>query len=276
MARKEKISKKLKNVSIIILCLLTILIISLIAVLIIKIIKPKTFYKIEDRQKQIQENRKDDNEDSFTKGWVRVQGTNIDYPLYSFNKDAENIPVDKSLVWDLNYDKEFHSVMHVYGHNIKNLGPNPRRHDETFDRLEELMSFVYYDFAQNNKYFQITIDDKDYLYKIFAINFINPNLLYGYSRTSFTKEPDKKIYINELKNNSIYDYDIDVNVKDDIASIVTCSRFFHKKSLNFVVSGRLVRENEKIENYNVYKNEIYKSKIIPNMKGENVEYEINE
>ena len=273
MARKRKFSKKIKIINIVLLCISAILIISLIAILIIELKKTKPFYKIENRQQQIQENKKDDNEDSITKGWVRVQGTNIDYPLYSFNEEAEEIPVDKSLLWDLNYDTEFHNVMYVYGHNIKNLGPNPRRHDETFDRLEELMSFVYYDFAKENKYFQITIDDKDYIYKIFAVNFMNPNILYGYTKTSFTKEPDKKIYIDELKEKSIYEYDVDVDVKDDIASVVTCSRFIYKKNYNFMVSGRLVRENEKIENYNVYPKEIYKTKIKPIMEGEHVEDE---
>lgn len=268
MARKKKISKRVKIYNITLICLLIILIIALIAVFIAEIKKSKPFYTIENRSTQIENNKVDDNENYKTKGWVRVQGTNIDYPLYSFNEEVYDFPANKSLLWDLSFDMKYHSVMHVYGHNIMNLSSHPEKKSKDYTRLEELMSYVYYDFAKDNKYFQITIGDKDYLYKIFAVNFMEVDEFYGYSRSKFTDKKDKKIYMEELKNNSIYDYDIDVNLKDDIASVVTCTRFFREKSNNFVVTGRLVRKGEKVDNYGVYRNKKYTDEILPILEGE--------
>ena len=273
MPRKKKISSRVKGYNIALIGVLSVLIITLVVVLATILIKSRPIYKIENRSKQIENNKKNDNENYKTKGWVRVQGTNIDYPLYRFNKEVLDMPVNKSLLWDLSFDNKFHSVMHVYGHNIKNLSSKPLREDEGFTRLEELMSYVYYDFAEDNKYFQITIGNKDYLYKIFAVNFMDTEQFYGYSRSTFKKKNDKKDYIDTLLEESIYDYDIDVDVNDDIASVVTCTRFFGPKSSNFLVTGRLMRNNEKADNYKVHRNKNYVEKIKPLLEGEEVEDE---
>ena len=271
MARKKKISKRVKGYNIVLICVLSILLIAMSIVFVTMLFSSKPFYKIESRTKEIANNKKNDKEDYKTIGWVRVQGTNIDYPLYGINKTSKEYPVNESLLWDLSYDGTYHNVMQVYGHNVQNLGSNPIKHDETFIRMEELMSFVYFDFAKENKYFQITIDGKDYLYKIFAVDFIEVEAVDGYPKKEYSNF-EKKLYIDEMKSNSIYDYDVDVTEKDDIATVITCTRFFGDRNQDFLVTGRLVRKNEKVDNYSVYRNKKYTEEIINVLEGE-VDYE---
>ena len=271
MARKKKMSKRVKGYNIALICVLSILIIALSIICVTMMFSSKDVYKIESRTKQIAENKKKDKEDYKTIGWVRVQGTNIDYPLYGINETSEEYPVNESLLWDLSYDGTYHNVMQVYGHNVKNLGPKPDRQDPSFIRMEELMSFVYHDFAEKNQYFQITIGGKDYLYKIFGVDFMDIETVDGFPKKEYSKF-EKKLYIDDIKKNSIYDYDVDVNEKDDIASVITCTRFFGDRGSDFLVTGRLVRENEKVENYSVYRNKKYTEEIITVMEGE-VDYE---
>ena len=55
------------------------------------------------------------------------------------------------------------------------------------------MAFIYYDFAKENKYVQLTMDGKDYVYQIFAAGFID-----GYSYNTLP--------INEYNDNEKKEY----------------------------------------------------------------------
>jgi hypothetical protein len=71
-----------------------------------------------------------------------------------------------------------------------------------------------------------------------------------------------------MKQDSIYDYDVDVNSDDNIISVITCTRFFgidDKK--DFRIVGRLVRDGEKLNNYSVKRNRKY-VEIEEKMKGD--------
>ena len=65
-------------------------------------------------------------------------------------------------------------------------------------------------------------------------------------------------YIKEAKEDSIYDYDVDVNSSDEIISLITCTRYFGLNGkTQFRVDARKLRENEKIEKYSVSTNQNY-------------------
>ena len=266
-SKKKQLSEKLKNYNILLIGMLIILIISLTVAMLVKIFRNTNYYKIESRTKEIAESKKTDTKDYETIGWIRVQGTNIDYPLYGVVQDGFDYPVTESYLWSLNMDSDFHNVMITYGHNIMNLGPQPSKKDKTFTRMEELMSFVYYDFAKENEYIQLTIDNHNYLYKIFSANFMYVADLNEYPEGEFTQE-DRNNYVNRLIEESIYDYKVDINDEDKILSVVTCTRFFEDgKNYDFLISGRLVRPGEKIDNYKVSRNKNY-PEIEEKLKGD--------
>ena len=156
------------------------------------------------------------------------------------------------------YIPGFHNHLEVSGHNIFNLSSSPIMKDETFTRFESLMSFVYYDFAKENEYIQLTYGKEEYLYKIFMVGFISR---YSYSLLPFDldyTESDMEIFLRGMEEYNIYHYDIDVNKKDSVIVLSTCTRFYGEQTdLEFYVAGRLLRKNEKIDHYSVTKSKRY-------------------
>ena len=187
-------------------------------------------------------------------GWIQVQGTNIDYPVMvpgfdDFN--TENI----NYVWRTpNYTSgEFRET--ILGHNIVNVSSHPLTDNNNLVDFEPLMSFVYYDVARDNMYIQYTKDGKDDLYVIYAIGF------YDYIETdgrSFETKEEVKKHIEEVKKNSIYNYNLDVDENDELLTLITCTRFFGlNEKQQFVIDARLVREEETPVKYVVEKNQNY-------------------
>lgn len=258
MSRSKKINRKIKIYNYVLICSLVVVLLFLISLLVRNLFF-RPYYVAESREKNINKSKKKDASDYETIGWVRVQGTNIDYPVYGAIKSSFQYPVNgNTFTWTLNADTKYHNVMMVYGHNIMNLGPKPSLHDETFTRMEELMGFTYYDFAKENKYIQLSIDGNDYLYKIFSVSFVDIGYYNEYPEGEFSKET-KELYINDMIKKSIYDYDIDVSDDSYILSVVTCTRFFGTdESYDFVVTGKRVEKRERVNNYKVTKNDNYK------------------
>ncbi len=234
------------------------------------------YYKIESRISNVENFDNPDTNDFEAIGWLRVQGTDLDMPIMHSSTADYSYPVEfDNYVWTINEKPFSNNMMVLSGHNIMNLSTNPQKKAEYFKRFEELMSFVYYDFAKENKYFQITLDGHDYLYKIFAVNFIPyVDFLYFPAENNHTKKEFKE-YVDYLKEYSMYDYSVDVNEDDKVVTLSTCTRFFgQEENVDFYVTGRLVRKDEKVGNYKVEKNSYY-DEVLKIMKdGENNEEDV--
>ena len=152
------------------------------------------------------------------------------------------------------------------GHNILNLSKQPKIGMDYFSRFDDLMAFIYEEFAKENQYIQYTIDGKDYLYKIFGVFFEKEYKLDIYHQGDYT-EKEMKDYIKQIKESSFYDYDVEVLENDKIITLSTCTRFFEGTTKQFVVVGRMVREDEKVKKYDVKANAKYKE-IKEIMKGD--------
>jgi hypothetical protein len=119
---------------------------------------------------------------------------------------------------------------------------------------------------------QLSINGEEYLYKIFAVNFMYVADLNEYPEGEF-ENVDRKNYVNRLLEESIYDYKVDVKDEDKILSVVTCTRCFEDgRNYDFIVSGRLVRAGEKVNNYKVTRNKNY-TKIDEILKGDDLNEE---
>lgn len=236
--------------------MLSLIIIFLLLLILWRFIKTKNYFFVLDRGDSIIEERKKDTEDYQTVGWIRVQGTNLDMPIITINH--QNPPVDREhYSWILNKDGELHNVMNVFGHNIFNLSSTPMAKSEYFQRFEELMSFVYYDYARENQYIQLTIDDQNYIYKIFSVHFLSSYQVSQLPTDQYSKA-EKDDYLRNVKESSIYDYDVDVNSDDLLLSLITCTRLFGYNSKNdLIVTGRLIRKGEFTSHYDVTKSDKY-------------------
>jgi sortase B len=217
----------------------------------------KTF-KVEPRNDMVKEERKNDSEQYETVGWVRVQGTNIDYPIIHIKDETYGQPVsDKSYAWTDFESGELKNKIDIGGHNILNLGTNPVMKDEMFVYFEELMNFVYSDFAKENQFIQLNVNGEDYIYQIFSVNFLKVFDINKFLRND-QKNDNIADYLEMLNKGNYYNYDIDVNENDKLLSLYTCTRFFGKDlSLNFTVTGRLLRDDEKMKLVNVKETEKY-------------------
>lgn len=242
-----------------ILILVIILVLSLVSLHIYSNKNIHTF-EIESRTSYVGKTKISDESDFEVMGWIKVQGTNIDYPLIRTDNSESPFPVElESFAWSTNYDNLFHNHIFIIGHNIFNLSSKPKLSDERFTRFEELMNFVYYDFAKENQYIQLTIDGKDYIYKIFSVGFLKESEVYGFPfHDDYTKK-EMKDYIRVMNKFNIYQYDVDVNENDKVISLNTCTRFFGPDSKKeFYVNGRLLRDGENTSNYKVKKSKNYK------------------
>ena len=155
--------KKFKKNKVVIYVISIILILVLVSTWIVFHFLNRNYYSIESREKNIQE-AKEENKDYTVIGWLRVQGTNIDHFLMG---ETKYYPIDiEKYAWVQTNDNKYHNVLNIYGHNVLNLSSKPQKHDEMFTRFEEIVPFLYYDYAKDKKYIQLTMNGKDYMHYV--------------------------------------------------------------------------------------------------------------
>ena len=253
------IRKNIKNI-VILLIIALLIAIGMCIFLITKLFK-KEIYRSEDRVSNIMAEQKKDQSNNYkTVGWLRVQGTNIDTPIIAYNDINKDKAVNKNdYLWNNINDEKFHNKVNILGHNILNLSEHPDSGLEQFSRFDDLMSFVYYDFIKDNKYIEYTIDGHNYVYKIYSVNFDKQYNLNLYRKGNSSKNKLNS-FIKKTKKDSIYNFDVSVNDKDNFISLVTCTRLLSSigsPDMEFVVNARMVRKGEKLINYKVTKNKNY-------------------
>lgn len=259
---KKKKKNKSRNIVIIVVLILFLLLLVVVG----KLYTSIRGYKIESRIETLEKFKKD-NPNYDTVAWLKVEGTDIDYPVITEADAIEYNDGDIQFLWQVGELNKLNRVNTILGHNIMNLSKTPLIRDKSHVRFEQLMSFTYLDFAKRYEYVQLTIDEKDYVFKIFGVSYIDKNEVSTYNNPDDGDEYVKQI-IKKAKKYSIYDYNIDVNEKDTLISLITCTRMFgtYDKG-NFRVDARLVREGEKTSHYKVEKNNIYKE-VEEQMEGE--------
>ncbi len=198
-------------------------------------------YNAVSRSREIENyKKKNDNKNEKTVAWLRVQGTNIDYPVI-YGPDANFSKKVDDFVWtEADYGK-LNNIVYISGHNIKNLSSQPLVGDKSHTRFEQLMGFVYTNFVKENQFIQYTIDGHDYIYKVYSVYFDDSNNIDVYNKSEYSRN-DMITFINNSLEKSIYDFDIKVNENDKFISLNTCSRMFYDK--NIVVNARLLRKGE--------------------------------
>ena len=188
-------------------------------------------------------------------GHLKIPGTNIDYDIISREYYIENNEEDLKDNILFNYDKDDIiktdnniKLGKIWGHNILNVSPNPLITYEGHSKFEQLLSFTNYNFALENQRFHYTTDAK-MEFVIFAVSFVPSEYLYY----DLNLDYDTTLaLIEEARDYSIYDYDIDVTPDDKIIYLTTCTRAYNgRNDVGFVVFGRLVRKNETKKTYNI-------------------------
>lgn len=275
---KKKLTKKQKRqlARLALACLAFILVISIPVGLIIFFtndVDGATF-KTVDRVKHIKKEKKKEKDAKgyATIGWLRVQGTNIDAPIIKYDSMEGMEEVNKEdFLWNEYPEEKIQKRVNIQGHNILNLSAKPEVGLDYFTRFENLMSFVYIDFAKENQYIQYTVDGENYLYQIFAVYFDEVYNLDLYNPDEYSDEEVEE-FIQRSLDKSLYKYDVEVNKNEKVISLITCTRMYGNDKKQFLVVGKMIDNDSKTTNYEVKENPNYKE-VKKLMKGvdENVE-----
>lgn len=220
----------------------------------------KTTFVLESRIKEIKKEKKQDKTENGyeTIAWLRVQGTNIDAPIISYDNITALDNVDKAdYVWNNINEEKLYNQVAISGHNILNLSAQPLIGRDYFSRFDDLMAFVYEDFVSENKYIQYTVDGEDYIYKVFAV-FFDYNYNLDLRHNGDYTEEEMNEYLKYVNNLNVYDFDVEVDSTDKIITLTTCTRMFGQyEKKQIAVVARQLRKDEKMNNYESKANEKY-------------------
>lgn len=189
-------------------------------------------------------------------GWLRVPGTNIDWPVVQNTQDV-------NYYTHLGYDKQYSyngviwtnpgtrtsasasglsSNTVIYGHNWTNYGASPRIGYSGDVMFAQLTAYHWLSMAQSYPYFYYsTAQGGEFPVKIFACFYTELAFVYNVA------EGDMNYIISEARRRSRHSFDVDVNSSDKIVTLSTCTRAYGQTSnQRFVVMGRLLRPGETI------------------------------
>ena len=164
-------------------------------------------------------------------GNIRIKNTGINYELVQSQDNTfylnhnSNKEEDKngSVFLDYRNNLEDKKLL-IYGHNSEyQWAP--------FKELENYLDSNYYN---KNKYINLTLNNINYKYKIFSIMITSP-YEYRHTKLIFTEEEYVEL-INWLKEQSIYNTNINVNANDKIIILQTC--YYNPKNSYLLISAK--------------------------------------
>lgn len=156
-----------------------------------------------------------------TVAWIKLKGTNIEYPIvkgkdnsfyltHSFDDDYN------SAGWIFaDYKNKFDGTdkhIVIYGHN--------RRDGSMFGTLKNVLDKKWCN-NKDNRHITFVTEKGNLVYEVFSVYKIK-NEDY-YITTRFNSNDEFKEFINTLKDRSIYNFGIDVQKTDKILTLSTCA-----------------------------------------------------
>lgn len=186
-------------------------------------------------------------QDSYNKnndliGWIKINDTNIDYPVVQCNDNEFYLTHNFKGKNDANgcifadmycnvYPRSKNIIL--YGHHMKS--------GRMFAHLEKYDS---YDFYQKHKTFQF---DTIYEEALYEIVFVFRDYIHAVDDTSFkyyefvdvTSETEFDSYMTELKEKSLYDTNVDVTFNDELLTLSTCD--YMQANGRFVIIAKKIR-----------------------------------
>ena len=186
------------------------------------------------------------NENSDIFAWIRIPGTNVDYPIL-MSSDSE--PTDYYLNHNIDHSKGYPGCLFVdkfqardfsnfntviYGHNMYTKGT----------MFHDLTKYYDEDFFAKNKDIEIVTSEKKLRYRVYAaVKFSDDHLLYKYD---FTKSIDRTRFLSDLSNvrdvTSHLDKEMKVTSDNRLVTLSTC--ISRKSNNRYLIVGVQVGEEE--------------------------------
>ena len=199
------------------------------------------------------------------KGWLKVPGTNINYPVLHNANDVYYY-LDKDIYKQKSRDGVIYAGPTVrfgksdaiskntvlFGHNWTNVSANPRIGSTSDVMFAQLTSYHHLSFAQAYPYVYYSTDSQEMTWVVFAafytdigFNYIEPNP----TDASFTE------IVNGARSRSRHNFAVEVASTDKIVTLSTCTRAYGSSDQQrFVVMARMLRPGETIKEVTVTAN----------------------
>ena len=181
-------------------------------------------------------------------GWIKIDGTTIDYPVYQTDNNDFYVDHDmskqKSRYGAIFVDKNCKITpngnstnLTLYGHNM-------------IDRsmFTELLEYKNLDYFKKNPLITFDTVYQKGVYKVFAVIVTNADkedddgFVFNYRQNSFSSEMSFLAFIENLKVRSIINTGVDLEYGDSLITLSTCSYEFD--NARTVVFARRVRDGE--------------------------------
>ena len=157
---------------------------------------------------------------SDTVAWIRVNNTNINYPVVRGNDNEYYLKHNFNKKWNeggwiySDYRNKFDGTdrnIVIFGHAMKNK-----------TMFGSLINTTHKDWNndESNRKIQLIINDKVYIYKIFSVYKVQVEDYY--INTKFSSDSDYKKFLNTIKDRSMYKYNEDISETKNILTLSTC------------------------------------------------------
>lgn len=160
------------------------------------------------------------NTNSDVKGWVKVNGTNINYPFvqasdnkyyltHSFNKEYNR---DGWVFLDYRNNgiaNDRNTI--IYGHTVSS--------NAMFTTLQNIIKPEWQDDASNH-IVRISTETENTLWQVFSVYTIPTTS--DYIQVSFSSDKEFSRLVNRIKNRSLYDFATEVSDSDKILTLSSC------------------------------------------------------
>lgn len=152
-----------------------------------------------------------------TVGWIKVNGTKINYPFVHTN--------DNEYYLKHTFDKTSNKkgwVFLDFRNDIENLSENTILYahglvnNQMFGSMRKVIKPTWYN-NKNNHIITVATPSGTRHFKVFSSYTILPESYY--ITTNFKTEDEFKIFIDTIKQRSVYNYGVDVNINDKILTL---------------------------------------------------------
>lgn len=176
-------------------------------------------------------------ENSDTVGWIKVNGTEIDYPIVqsSDNKYYLNHSFDGT-----NNDAGW--IYSDFRNNLSSLNPNTiiyghGRSDSTmFGSLKNVLNNSWYNDYMNH-IIKISTPNENTMWQIFSVYTILKETYY--TTTHFMSDEAYQKFIDKILKRSKYEFSTNININDKILTLSTCKDNYGNR---IVVHAKLIKK----------------------------------
>ncbi len=167
--------------------------------------------------KYLEKSSKYNNDDLV--GFIKIDGTNINEPVFK-GKDNDYYlthngykEYDKlgAIYLDYRFSFENSKKKIIFGHNFVNANTPFKTLEKYYDK----------DFYENHKYIYLENDKVNQKYEIFSVYVETSN--WDYMQEPSNNKDTWYEELKKMKDNSLYDTNVDVNENDEILILQTCS-----------------------------------------------------